>query len=180
MKDAAANSVLVLAVSPVARGFAYAAFEGPQTLLDWGRKEARVNRYAYARRELAVLVGWYRPELVVLEGARRHEVEAFVDQFERHARAGYSHRAVWPAAGCGGVLGVWRHPEVPARPTARAMVPGACGRGQNAPANLDDRALRRECIRHHRSRARPLLPRRLIGQARSGTERSPVRRNRAS
>lgn len=92
MKDAT-QPTLVLAVSPGPRGFAYAAFEGPQTLLDWGLKKTRLSRYAYSCREFAALLDWYRPDLVVFEedtdprSPRRHRVEVLADDLEEQARA---------------------------------------------------------------------------------------------
>lgn len=59
---------VILAFYPNARGFAHVVFEGPLSPVDWGisdvpRRKGRLDTYA---RRLSVLIGRYRPDLVVL------------------------------------------------------------------------------------------------------------------
>jgi hypothetical protein len=71
------NSELVFAVFPSTRGFGYALFEGPQSLIDWGVKAARCRqKNLESLQKIRELVAFYRPDVVVLEdyegpGSRR-------------------------------------------------------------------------------------------------------------
>lgn len=57
----------VLAIRPTGRGFGFVVLEGPQSLLDWGVKEARPADTAQLVRKVAALLHQYLPELLVVE-----------------------------------------------------------------------------------------------------------------
>lgn len=57
----------ILAIRPTGRGFGFVVLEGPQSLLDWGVKEARPADTAQLVRKVSVLLRQYFPELLVVE-----------------------------------------------------------------------------------------------------------------
>jgi hypothetical protein len=71
------SAELVLAVFPCTRGFGYAVFEGPRSLIDWGVKGARCpQKNLESLQKIRELAAFYRPGVVVLEdyegpGSRR-------------------------------------------------------------------------------------------------------------
>jgi Holliday junction resolvasome RuvABC endonuclease subunit len=68
---------LVFAVFPSTRGFGYAVFEGPRSLVDWGVKGVRaIQKNAESLKRIRELLTFYHPDVVVLEdydglGSRR-------------------------------------------------------------------------------------------------------------
>ncbi len=58
---------VVLAVAPVSRGIGFALFEGPTKIIDWGVKEARVNKDVVCQRHIESLISFYQPDLLVME-----------------------------------------------------------------------------------------------------------------
>ena len=58
----------VLAIDPTTKGFAYAVFEGPDLLLDWGSTQVRLERKnALCLKRVEDLLRRYAPDVVVLE-----------------------------------------------------------------------------------------------------------------
>jgi Holliday junction resolvasome RuvABC endonuclease subunit len=64
------SSRRVLAVSPCTRGFGFAVLEGPETLLDWGRKEVRSNKHARSLQHIKVMLEYYHPDVLVVEDSQ--------------------------------------------------------------------------------------------------------------
>jgi hypothetical protein len=68
---------LVLSIFPSTKGFGYALFEGPKSLVDWGIKIARgARKNAQSLERTSDLLAFYRPDVLVLEeyegrGSRR-------------------------------------------------------------------------------------------------------------
>jgi hypothetical protein len=86
------DAELVLAVFPSTRGFGYAVFEGPQSLIDWGVKGARCPQKNLASlQKIRELTAFYRPDVVVLEdyegsGSRRAKrIGTLIDLVAAHA-----------------------------------------------------------------------------------------------
>ena len=60
---------LVLCIYPSAKGFGYAVFEGPRSLVDWGVKGVYgENKNAQCLRKVRELLAFYRPDVLVTEG----------------------------------------------------------------------------------------------------------------
>ena len=83
---------LVFAVFPSARGFGYAVFEGPMSLVDWGVKGVRsIQKNAESLKKIRELFAFYRPDVVVLEncqgrGSRRAKrIQTLIDLMTAHA-----------------------------------------------------------------------------------------------
>jgi Holliday junction resolvasome RuvABC endonuclease subunit len=57
----------VFAVNPCTRGFGFAVLEGPETLLDWGRKEVRNNKHTRSLQQINDLIEYYHPDVLVIE-----------------------------------------------------------------------------------------------------------------
>lgn len=57
----------ILAVDPAVRGFGFAVLEGPDTLIDWGRKEARTDKTRRMIQGVRDLIAVYQPDLIVAE-----------------------------------------------------------------------------------------------------------------
>lgn len=57
----------VLALDPTCQGFGFAVFEGPEKLVDWGRKQVRADRNRTCVKKVTELIGLYRPEVLVVE-----------------------------------------------------------------------------------------------------------------
>jgi hypothetical protein len=57
----------VLAVDPNTRGFGYTLFEGPGRLVDWGIKDIRRDKHAFALQKVEELIRRYRPVVLVVE-----------------------------------------------------------------------------------------------------------------
>jgi hypothetical protein len=67
------SAELALAVFPSTRGFGYAVFEGPQSLIDWGVKSAYCpQKNLDSLRKIRELIAFYRPDTVVLEDYEGH------------------------------------------------------------------------------------------------------------
>lgn len=60
----------VLAVSPCTRGFGFALLEGPEILLDWGRKEVRSNKHARSLEYIREMIEYYHPDVLVVEDSQ--------------------------------------------------------------------------------------------------------------
>jgi hypothetical protein len=86
------SAELVLAAFPSAKGFGYAVFEGPRSLIDWGMRSvhgAQKNRESL--KKVHELLTFYRPDVVVLEnyegpGSRRaRRIEILFNLIAAHA-----------------------------------------------------------------------------------------------
>lgn len=72
----AAKTRRVLAIDPTSRGFGFAVFEGPTSIIDWGVKSIRTDKGASTLLKVDQLVRHYLPDVVALEnhagkGSRR-------------------------------------------------------------------------------------------------------------
>jgi Holliday junction resolvasome RuvABC endonuclease subunit len=67
MKEPHYRQSRVLSIDPHPRGFGYAVFEGPATLVDWGTKDIRQDKERVALHKIEELVRRYRPTGVVVE-----------------------------------------------------------------------------------------------------------------
>jgi hypothetical protein len=67
MKGALYRQLRVLAIDPHPRGFGYAVFEGPATLVDWGTKDVRRDKERVALHKIGELVRRYLPTVIVVE-----------------------------------------------------------------------------------------------------------------
>jgi hypothetical protein len=86
------SAELVLALFPSTRGFGYAVFEGPQSLVDWGVKSACCHqKNLTSLQKIRELVAFYRPDVVVLEdydgsGSRRAKrIRTLINLVAAHA-----------------------------------------------------------------------------------------------
>jgi hypothetical protein len=86
------SAKLVLAAFPSAKGFGYAVFEGPGSLIDWGVKTAHgVQKNRQSLQKMRELLTFYRPDVVVLEdydghGSRRaRRIEILINLIAAHA-----------------------------------------------------------------------------------------------
>src|SRR6188472_2272789 len=86
-----ASADLVFAVFPSARGFGYAVFEGPMSLVDWGVKGVRsIQKNGESLKKLRELLAFYRPDMVVLEncqgrGSRRAQrIQTLINLMTAH------------------------------------------------------------------------------------------------
>ncbi len=61
------NTTSVLAIVPFARGFGFVVFEGPDTLIEWGTKEGREDKTARSLEQVATLIAYYQPDVLVVE-----------------------------------------------------------------------------------------------------------------
>jgi len=82
----------VLAIDPTTSGFAYAIFEGPGFLLDWGLTQVRPEqKNALCLERIDALVARYLPDVVVLEAYdgkgshRRRRVRSLIRSIQRLA-----------------------------------------------------------------------------------------------
>ncbi len=57
----------ILAIDPTTRGFGFAVLEGPMNLVDWGVKEAKVDKNDQSLNLVARLIKRYRPDVMVVE-----------------------------------------------------------------------------------------------------------------
>ena len=69
----------LLAIDLSSRGFAYAVFDGPRKLVDWGIRRVAGDKNAECVDRIRNLMHWYGPEVLVLENT--HTVES-----RRHPR----------------------------------------------------------------------------------------------
>jgi Holliday junction resolvasome RuvABC endonuclease subunit len=83
---------LVFAAFPSTRGFGYAVFEGPKSLVDWGVKSVRTRQKNLASlRKARELIAFYRPDVLVLEdyeglGSRRAKrIQNLINLMTAHA-----------------------------------------------------------------------------------------------
>jgi hypothetical protein len=67
MKETLYRQLRVLAIDPHPRGFGYAVFEGPGTLVDWGTKDIRQDKERIALRKIEELVRLYLATVIVVE-----------------------------------------------------------------------------------------------------------------
>jgi hypothetical protein len=86
MNDKRPQGDLVLAVYPSARGFGFAVFERPRSLVDWGVRGIRGQRKnAQALAKVQELLAFYRPDFLITEdhegaGSRRgRRVQDLID-----------------------------------------------------------------------------------------------------
>lgn len=77
---------LLLAIDPMYRGFGFALFEKPTSLVDWGITDIRLNINSRSIHRIKQLIEFYRPDRIVLEDIRSESsrrckrVEQFVDK----------------------------------------------------------------------------------------------------
>jgi GNAT superfamily N-acetyltransferase len=92
MINLASEARLVLAVFPSARGFGFAAFEGSQSLIDWGTRRIAGDKNAVSLDKIEELLEFYGPDTLVLEdyrgdGSRRaRRIEELIESAEKLAR----------------------------------------------------------------------------------------------
>jgi len=67
MNETQYRQLRVLAIDPHPRGFGYAVFEGPATLVDWGTKDIRRDKERVALHKIGELVRQYLPTVIVVE-----------------------------------------------------------------------------------------------------------------
>jgi Holliday junction resolvasome RuvABC endonuclease subunit len=70
MNSAPTTQMRVLALDPFARGFGFVVLEGPANLVDWGMKEARRNKGVRSLEQVAELIEYYHPDVIVVEDHR--------------------------------------------------------------------------------------------------------------
>ncbi|MFH0958381.1 MAG: hypothetical protein V1897_06720 [Pseudomonadota bacterium] len=61
---------LLLAIDPMYRGFGFALFEKPNSLVDWGITDIRVKINSRSMDRIKQLIDFYRPDRIVLENIR--------------------------------------------------------------------------------------------------------------
>lgn len=61
---------LLLAIDPMYRGFGFALFEKPNSLVDWGITDIRVNINSRSMHRIKQLIEFYNPDRIVLEDIR--------------------------------------------------------------------------------------------------------------
>ena len=83
---------LVCAIYPSTRGFGYAVFEGPTSLIDWGVRAVRSRQKNLASlTKVRELLAFYRPDVLVLEdyqgrGSRRvKRIQILINLIAAHA-----------------------------------------------------------------------------------------------
>lgn len=62
---------LLLAIDLMPRGFAFALFEKPDSLIDWGLTDIRVNVPRRSIKRIRQLVEFYQPSRIVLEDIKK-------------------------------------------------------------------------------------------------------------
>jgi hypothetical protein len=92
MTQTRSSSQLVCAIYPSTKGFGYAVFEGPSTLIDWGVKAVRGRpKNLSSLRKVRDLLAFYRPDALVLEnhqgrGSRRAKrIQTLINLIAAHA-----------------------------------------------------------------------------------------------
>ena len=71
MTNTTAKYPRLLAIDPTSRGFAYAIFEGPSSLIDWGLTRARNGCHSQRIKRLQRLIEYSSPDVLVLEDCNR-------------------------------------------------------------------------------------------------------------
>ena len=61
---------LLLAIDPMYRGFGFALFEKPNSLVDWGITDIRLKVNSRSMRRIEQLIDFYHPDRIVLEDIR--------------------------------------------------------------------------------------------------------------
>jgi Holliday junction resolvasome RuvABC endonuclease subunit len=61
---------LLLAIDPMYRGFGFALFEKPNSLIDWGITDIRLKVNSRSLRRIEQLIDFYHPDRIVLEDIR--------------------------------------------------------------------------------------------------------------
>jgi hypothetical protein len=86
------SAKLVFAAFPSTRGFGYAVFDGPKSLVDWGVKSVRSRqKNLESLRKIRELLAFYRPDVLVLEdydglGSRRAKrIQTLINLMTAHA-----------------------------------------------------------------------------------------------
>lgn len=92
MNGTETDEIRVLAIDPTTRGFGFAVMEGPESLIDWGVKDAGSgNKNARCLELVSDLIEHYLPDTVVVEdfadeGSRRsHRVQELIGRIEQLA-----------------------------------------------------------------------------------------------
>lgn len=93
MNGRCAKEEIVLAVFPSTKGFGFAVFEGPKSLVDWGVKHIRGKRKnAECLQKVRALLAFYHPDTLVVrscasDGKRRsRRIEGLVEALGAIAR----------------------------------------------------------------------------------------------
>lgn len=92
MNNENAKQKLVLAVDPATRGIGFALFEGPRQPIDWGVKDAKVDKNAQGLLRIQRLMDFYHPDVIVVEdyageGSRRStRVQQLIKDIKRLAQ----------------------------------------------------------------------------------------------
>jgi hypothetical protein len=82
---------LICAIYPSTRGFGYAVFEGPNSLVDWGVRAIRSRQKNLASlSKVRELLAFYRPDVLVLEdyqgrGSRAKRIQTLINLMTAHA-----------------------------------------------------------------------------------------------
>ena len=105
---------IVLALAPVYRGIGFIVFDENRMPIDWGVKEARVNKLALCKARVSALLLLHRPQVVVLERTggpgckrRRRMRELIADLASLSEAAGHS-VAYYERTAVAGCLGLGR------------------------------------------------------------------------
>lgn len=67
MCASSAKTKRVLAIDPTSRGLGFTVLEGPDRLIDWGVKQARVRKNSASLKLVAGLIERYRPDSLLVE-----------------------------------------------------------------------------------------------------------------
>lgn len=84
------HDVRILALDPAGRGVGFVLLEGPDYLVDWGFRNARVNRDEKTLSAVAALIDRYVPDVLVVENLNRRSnrpgrIHELIDAFSRMA-----------------------------------------------------------------------------------------------
>jgi hypothetical protein len=95
MTHTRSSAELICAIYPSTRGFGYAVFEGPNSLVDWGVRAIRSRQKNLASlSKVRELLAFYRPDVLVLEdyqgrGSRRaRRIQTLINLMTAHAAHG--------------------------------------------------------------------------------------------
>ena len=66
------DTLRIIAIDPMPKGYGFAVLEGPRFLVDWGTKVAGSgNKNAQCLKSISKLLDQYKPEVIVVEDFRR-------------------------------------------------------------------------------------------------------------
>ena len=153
------SAELVLAVFSSTRGFGYAVFDGPKSLVDWGVKSAHCpQKNLESLLKIRELTAFYRPDVVVLEdyeGARPAAGEADTNPHQSDGRYAVEEgmsTAYFSRAAVRACFRLETKRQIADAITRR--VPGTRAADATGPPNLDERRsphehFRRSLARNH-------------------------------